>query len=161
MGPRPPPDEPTLGEPWCTRVSLMPSLTMQMAGGWVVWGVVRLAPLLVYCSVQGRCGNEKTHGVLDVPSRQATKTNHRTTIGSREAPDPEQTLFARRAKAVGHDGRTPMPKYEFMCENCRKTFEVMLTAAERAVAKVACPTCGGGEVTPQMAIFTAKTSRKS
>jgi putative FmdB family regulatory protein len=111
--------------------------------------------------VQGRCGNENTHGVLDGTSRQATKTNHRTTIGSREAPDPEQTLFARRAKAVGHDGRMPMPKYEFMCENCRKNFEVMLTAAERAVAKVACPTCGGGDVTPQMAIFTAKTSRKS
>ncbi len=54
-----------------------------------------------------------------------------------------------------------MPKYEFMCENCRKNFEVMLTAAERAVAKVACPTCGGGDVTLQMAIFTAKTSRKS
>ena len=54
-----------------------------------------------------------------------------------------------------------MPKYEFMCESCKKSFEVVLTAAERAAANVQCPTCGGGEVTPQMAIFTAKTSRKS
>ena len=54
-----------------------------------------------------------------------------------------------------------MPKYEFMCESCKKSFEVVLTSAERASAKVACPTCGGGTVTPQMAIFTAKTSRKS
>ncbi|PYQ09432.1 MAG: hypothetical protein DMH00_13055 [Acidobacteria bacterium] len=54
-----------------------------------------------------------------------------------------------------------MPKYEFMCESCKKTFEEVLTAAERAAAKVACPTCGSGEVTPQMALFTAKTSRKS
>ena len=54
-----------------------------------------------------------------------------------------------------------MPTYEFMCESCKKSFEVVLTAAERAAANVQRPTCGGGEVTPQMAIFTAKTSRKS
>jgi putative FmdB family regulatory protein len=54
-----------------------------------------------------------------------------------------------------------MPTYMFMCERCTKSFEVVLTVAERAAAKVACPTCGGGKVTPQMAIFTAKTSRKS
>ena len=54
-----------------------------------------------------------------------------------------------------------MPTYMFMCERCTKSFDVVLTVAERAAAKVACPTCGGGTVTPQMAIFTAKTSRKS
>jgi len=54
-----------------------------------------------------------------------------------------------------------MPTYAFMCERCQKSFEVVLTVAERAAAKTACPTCGGGQVTPQMAIFTAKTSRKS
>ena len=54
-----------------------------------------------------------------------------------------------------------MPKYEFMCESCKKSFEVVLTAAERAAKKIACPTCGGRKVTPQMAIFSAKTSRKS
>jgi putative FmdB family regulatory protein len=72
-----------------------------------------------------------------------------------------QGLFTRHAKAVGHDGRKSMPKYEFMCESCKKSFEVVLTAAERAAANVRCPTCGSREVTPQMAIFTAKTSRKS
>jgi putative FmdB family regulatory protein len=54
-----------------------------------------------------------------------------------------------------------MPKYEFMCESCKKRFEIMLTAAEREAGKVQCPMCGSGAVTPQMAIFTAKTSRKS
>jgi putative FmdB family regulatory protein len=54
-----------------------------------------------------------------------------------------------------------MPTYEFMCESCRKSFEVALTVADRAAANVQCPTCGSGEVTPRMAIFTAKTSRKS
>ena len=54
-----------------------------------------------------------------------------------------------------------MPTYAFICERCKKSFEVVLTVAERGAATVACPICGGGEVTPQMAIFTAKTSRKS
>ena len=72
-----------------------------------------------------------------------------------------QVLFTRHATAVGQDGRKSMPKYEFMCESCKKSFEVALTVADRAAANVQCPTCGRGEVTPQMAIFTAKTSRKS
>jgi hypothetical protein len=42
----------------------------------------------------------------------------------------------------------------------KKSFEVVLTVAARGAAKVACPICGGGEVTPQMMIFTTKTSRK-
>jgi putative FmdB family regulatory protein len=54
-----------------------------------------------------------------------------------------------------------MPKYEYMCESCQKSFEVILTATERAGGKVPCPACGGRNVTPQMAIFSAKTSRKS
>ena len=54
-----------------------------------------------------------------------------------------------------------MPTYEFMCEACKKSFEVVLTAAERAAGSVHCPTCGGAKVAPRMAMFTAKTSRKS
>jgi len=54
-----------------------------------------------------------------------------------------------------------MPTYTFMCERCTKSFEVVLTVAERAAAKVACPSCGGGKVTPQMAIFTAKTHERA
>jgi putative FmdB family regulatory protein len=54
-----------------------------------------------------------------------------------------------------------MPTYAFMCARCTKSFEVVLTVAERAAAKVACPTRGGGEITPETAIITAKTSRKS
>ena len=72
-----------------------------------------------------------------------------------------QVLFTRHATAVGQDGRKSMPTYEFMCESCKKSFEVTLTVADRAAGNVQCPTCGSGEVTPQMAIFTAKTSRKS
>lgn len=54
-----------------------------------------------------------------------------------------------------------MPTYEFICESCEKSFEVTLTLAERADAKVRCPSCDGEKVSPQMTVFTAKTSRKS
>ena len=32
-----------------------------------------------------------------------------------------------------------MPTYAFMCERCKKSFEVVLTVADRAAAKAACP----------------------
>lgn len=54
-----------------------------------------------------------------------------------------------------------MPRYEFVCESCGKSFELTLTLAERADAKIRCPACGSVKVTPQLAVFTAKTSRKS
>ena len=41
-----------------------------------------------------------------------------------------------------------MRTYAFTCERCKKSFEVVLTVAERAAAKAACPTCGGGQVAP-------------
>ncbi len=53
-----------------------------------------------------------------------------------------------------------MPTYEFLCRNCEKSFEVTLTMTERASAKVQCPNCQSEKVTPQLTVFTAKTSRK-
>ena len=54
-----------------------------------------------------------------------------------------------------------MPTYEFLCESCEKSFELTLTLSERAGAKVRCPGCGSEKVSPQLAVFTAKTTRKS
>jgi putative FmdB family regulatory protein len=54
-----------------------------------------------------------------------------------------------------------MPRYEFMCESCEKGFEATLTLAERANVNVKCPSCGSEKVTPQLTVFTPKTSRKS
>ena len=114
---------------------LMPGLTMQRALGRVYVRVTSLT-LVAYCSVQGSMSNADIHGVRTGSSGQ----------------DPQADSCA---------GREPMPTYAFMCERCKKSFEVVLTVAERAAPKAACPTCGGAQVTPQMAIFTAKTSRKS
>lgn len=54
-----------------------------------------------------------------------------------------------------------MPRCEFMCETCRKPFELIMTIAEREKAKPKCPACKGTKVTQQFACFMAQTSKKS
>ena len=54
-----------------------------------------------------------------------------------------------------------MPRYEFLCEKCRKSFELIMTISEREKAKPTCPKCKGTQVTPQLAGFMAQTSKKS
>jgi putative FmdB family regulatory protein len=54
-----------------------------------------------------------------------------------------------------------MPTYEYLCETCKKDFEVALTITERAKASVRCPGCGSDKVSPRMSVFSAKTSRKA
>lgn len=56
---------------------------------------------------------------------------------------------------------TAMPRYEFLCEKCRKPFEVTMTISEREKVKAACPRCKGTNVTPQLAGFMAQTMKKS
>ena len=54
-----------------------------------------------------------------------------------------------------------MPRYEFYCEDCKKTFELILTLAEYEKGKVKCPTCGKEHVHQEVAAFFAVTSKKS
>jgi putative FmdB family regulatory protein len=54
-----------------------------------------------------------------------------------------------------------MPRYEFLCEKCKKPFEVTMTISERESAKPRCPTCQGTTVVPQLASFMTQTSKKS
>jgi putative FmdB family regulatory protein len=54
-----------------------------------------------------------------------------------------------------------MPHYEFLCEKCKKRFEVSMTISEREKAKPKCPTCKGAKVVPQFGGFMAQTSKKS
>jgi putative FmdB family regulatory protein len=42
-----------------------------------------------------------------------------------------------------------MPRYEFLCEKCKKPFELIMTISERDKAQVKCPTCKGTNVVPQ------------
>jgi putative FmdB family regulatory protein len=49
-----------------------------------------------------------------------------------------------------------MPRYEFMCEKCKKPFELTLTISEREKATPKCPTCKGTKTRPQ---FTSSWRR--
>jgi putative FmdB family regulatory protein len=54
-----------------------------------------------------------------------------------------------------------MPRYEFMCQKCKKEFELTMTIPEREKGEVKCPTCKGTKVVPQLASFMTQTSKKS
>ena len=54
-----------------------------------------------------------------------------------------------------------MPRYEFMCDKCKKPFELTLTISERQKAKVQCPSCKSTKVTPLLGAFMTQTSKKS
>ena len=54
-----------------------------------------------------------------------------------------------------------MPRYEFLCEKCKKAFERIMTISEREKGGVTCPTCKSTKVVPQFAPFMAQTSKKS
>jgi putative FmdB family regulatory protein len=53
-----------------------------------------------------------------------------------------------------------MPVYEYICQQCNREFEKVLTLQEHE-ATVTCPHCGSKEVTQEPAAFYAVTSSKS
>ena len=54
-----------------------------------------------------------------------------------------------------------MPRYEFICEKCKKSFELIMTFSQREKAKLRCPNCKSTKVVPQLGGFMAQTSKKS
>jgi putative FmdB family regulatory protein len=54
-----------------------------------------------------------------------------------------------------------MPRYEFVCENCHKPFELIMTISEREKGEVKCPECKSSKVLPQLGGFMVQTSKKS
>jgi putative FmdB family regulatory protein len=54
-----------------------------------------------------------------------------------------------------------MPTYEYLCQDCHKTFSKTLTLAEADTQKIACPHCRSKNVEQQPATFYAVTSKKS
>jgi putative FmdB family regulatory protein len=54
-----------------------------------------------------------------------------------------------------------MPRYEFLCETCKKPFELIMTITERGKAKPRCPKCKSTKVAPQLGGFMTQTSKKS
>lgn len=76
------------------------------------------------------------------------------TCGSLElSPEP---LFGPRLAV-----EVCMPLYEFLCEECDKTFSKVLTLADYNEEKITCPYCGGKKVVQEPSTFFAVTSKKS
>ncbi len=54
-----------------------------------------------------------------------------------------------------------MPVYDYVCNDCHKNFEKVLTLTEHDKEKIVCPHCGSQNVEQEMAEFFAVTSKKS
>jgi putative FmdB family regulatory protein len=61
----------------------------------------------------------------------------------------------------GRQGGLNMPRYEYLCEECKRRFELIMTISEREKAKPTCPDCKGTNVSPQFSGFIAQTGKKS
>jgi len=58
-------------------------------------------------------------------------------------------------------GRSPIPVYDYVCLDCHKPFETVLTLNEHDKENPKCPHCGSKNVEQEAAAFFAVTSRKS
>jgi putative FmdB family regulatory protein len=54
-----------------------------------------------------------------------------------------------------------MPVYDYLCNDCHKEFETVLTLNEHDHEEIKCPKCGSRNVEQEMAAFFAVTSKKS
>jgi len=63
--------------------------------------------------------------------------------------------------AMNSRGRCSMPVYDYVCKDCKKTFERVLTLHEHDSQQLRCPQCGGKNIEQQAATFYAVTSKKS
>jgi putative FmdB family regulatory protein len=54
-----------------------------------------------------------------------------------------------------------MPVYDYVCHDCHKTFEQVLTIREHDRQQMKCPHCGSKNIEQAAAAFYAVTSKKS
>ena len=54
-----------------------------------------------------------------------------------------------------------MPVYDYVCRDCQKSFERVLTLHEHDSEEMRCPQCGGKNIEQKAAAFYAVTSKKS
>lgn len=54
-----------------------------------------------------------------------------------------------------------MPTYEFVCEQCNKTFTLTMGVSEYEKKKIHCPKCKGKKTKQLISSFQTVTSKKS
>jgi putative FmdB family regulatory protein len=76
----------------------------------------------------------------------------------------ERRVLALQSQMVARDrnlaGGPYMPVYDYVCHDCHKTFELILTLKEHEVA-AKCPKCGSKNVEQEATAFYAVTPKKS
>jgi putative FmdB family regulatory protein len=54
-----------------------------------------------------------------------------------------------------------MPTYEFVCEQCRKRFSLVIKISDYEKKKLSCPKCKSKKVRQQLSSFQTITAKKS
>lgn len=54
-----------------------------------------------------------------------------------------------------------MPTYEFVCDNCKKSFSLSMKISDYEKKKISCPKCKSKKVVQQLTAFQTITSKKS
>ncbi|MGH9326255.1 MAG: FmdB family zinc ribbon protein [Terriglobia bacterium] len=54
-----------------------------------------------------------------------------------------------------------MPVYQFVCKECKKSFNLTMGVAEHGKGKFACPKCKSRKVEQRLQAFYAVTSKKA
>ena len=54
-----------------------------------------------------------------------------------------------------------MPIYDYVCKDCQKSFELVLTLREHDKSHITCPKCGSKNIEQDAVAFYAVTSKKS
>ena len=54
-----------------------------------------------------------------------------------------------------------MPVYEYVCEDCGRSFTVTMRISEHGQRDITCESCQGKNVRQQFSSFYVKTSKKS
>ena len=61
---------------------------------------------------------------------------------------------------IAIEREVPMPVYDYVCNDCHKTFERVLTLKEHEL-EAKCPHCGSKNVEQEVTAFYAVTGKKS
>jgi putative FmdB family regulatory protein len=54
-----------------------------------------------------------------------------------------------------------MPVYDYICNDCKKSFETVRTLAEHDKERISCPHCGSKNGEQEVVAFFAVTGKKS
>jgi len=78
----------------------------------------------------------------------------------RTAVIPTQLAVALSRSSFACEREVAMPVYDYVCNDCHKSFELVLTLKEHDT-DIKCPKCGSRNVEQEATAFYAVTGRKS